>query len=106
MAVDLTCVVAVLAAAALTGTPIANAGPEYGNRSAADTVRELESQGYNVGINWIGGNTTAPLSDCRVSDVHNPDSSPPPPATFTTVYVDVVCPNGDDPGFGVSAGLG
>jgi hypothetical protein len=58
---------------------------------------------YNVGINWINGNTNASLSDCAVSAIHNRDSSLGPPATFTTVYIDVVCPNNDDAG-GISVG--
>jgi hypothetical protein len=92
-------------AAALAGAPLAAAMPPVSGQSASDVIRELEDQGYNVGINWVNGNTNAPLSECAVSAVHNPDSAPPPPATFTTVYVDVVCPNNDDPG-GVSVGAG
>jgi hypothetical protein len=30
-----------------------------------------------------------------VTNVDNPDSSPPAPGAFTTVYVDVSCPNHD-----------
>jgi hypothetical protein len=90
-------------AALLCGVPSAAAVPPVSGQSAHDVVRELEAQGYNVGINWINGNTNASLSDCAVSAIHNPDSSPGPPATFTTVYIDVVCPNNDDAG-GISVG--
>jgi hypothetical protein len=92
-------------ASAVVGAPLAAATPPVSGQSASDVIRELEDQGYNVGINWVNGNTTAQLSECAVSAVHNPDSGPPPPATFTTVYVDVVCPNNDDPG-GISVGAG
>lgn len=93
------------AAAILVVAPTAAAMPPVSGQSASDVIRDLEAAGYNVGINWVNGNTTAQLSECAVSAVHNPDSGPPPPATFTTVYVDVVCPNNDDPG-GVSVGAG
>jgi hypothetical protein len=95
------------AAWAVAGASLAVATPPVSGQSASDVIRELEDQGYNVGINWVNGNTNAPLSECAVSAVHNPDHSPdsPPPATFTTVYVDVVCPNNDDPG-GISVGVG
>src|SRR4029079_4127070 len=35
------------------------------------------------------------LSVCRVSNINNPGQWDPPPGTFTTVYVDVSCPNHD-----------
>jgi hypothetical protein len=95
------CITAV--AASMCGAPSAAATPPVSGRSAHDVIRDLEAQGYNVGINWINGNTNAPLSECAVSAIHNPDSSPGPPATFTTVYIDVVCPNNDDAG-GISVG--
>lgn len=90
-------------AAGANGAPFAAAVPPASGESARDVVRDLEAQGYNVGINWVNGNTNASLSECAVSAIHNPDSSPGPPATFTTVYIDVVCPNNDDPG-GISVG--
>jgi hypothetical protein len=36
------------------------------------------------------------LARCRVLAIHNPDNSPRSEETFTTVYVDVSCPNRDD----------
>ncbi len=87
----------------INGAPLAAAVPPASGESAHDVVRDLEAQGYDVGINWINGNTTASLSECAVSAIHNPDSTPGPPATFTTVYIDVVCPNNDDSG-GISVG--
>ena len=59
------------------------------------TISDLEAQGYTVQINWINGFDTKPLSICSVTAIHNPDSSPQP-ATSTTLYVDVWCPNHND----------
>jgi hypothetical protein len=53
--------------------------------ATADTIRDLEGQGYNVSI--------------------NPDrSADSPPPESTTVYVDVQCPH-DDRGAGISFGF-
>jgi hypothetical protein len=96
-------------AVAASAAPAAYAFPPVGGASASDTIRDLQAQGYDVGINWIGGNTTAALSECAVSAIHNPDHSTDglPPGTFTTVYVDVVCPNNDDAGgLGIGAQVG
>lgn len=92
--------VAAGAAAALGVVPVAAADPGAGNESASATIDDLTAKGYNVEINWVGGHSTEPLSKCSVTAIHNPDPSPPPPKTFTTVYVDVSCPNEpDDSGF-------
>jgi hypothetical protein len=56
-----------------------------GTESADVVVASLKAQGYNVMLN---GSVTEPLSECSVTDVHNPDV-----AGFTTVYVDVSCPD-------------
>jgi hypothetical protein len=99
--------VAVLAAA-LALSPVAAADPVLGNTgSAASVIDGLKAQGYDVQINWITGVSDKPLSVCRVLGVHNPDAAGPPPTTFTTVYVDVSCPNHDDdaPEFGVGVGF-
>ena len=42
------------------------------------------------------GYDTVPLWACTASNVDNPNDAPPPPGTFTTVYVDVSCPNHQD----------
>jgi hypothetical protein len=54
----------VCALAASTGLAAADNG-----KSAADTIQELQSEGYNVTIDKIG---TAPLSECVVTSVRNP----------------------------------
>ncbi len=75
--------------------------------SAAAVIDELKDQGYDVAINWVSGISSRPLSECRAVGVHNPDLTGPPPETFTTVYVDVSCPNDhDDGGVWIEGGPG
>lgn len=94
-------------AGALCWAPAAAADPSaFGGRAADTVVADLQAQGYNVSINWVTGFDTKPLSDCRVTHVNNPGNIAPTEGTFTTVYVDVACPNGDDGGFRFGAGLG
>jgi hypothetical protein len=82
---------------ALTGAPAAGA-------SGADaTIADLQAQGYLVQINWINGASKA-LSQCTVTGVNNPSSSPPKPGD--TVYVDVRCPNHEDDYGDVGIGIG
>ena len=105
--------VATGAAAAISAAPIAAADPVWpyaGAESAADTIRDLEGQGYTVAINWVNGYSTHPLSECSVSAINNPDRSPDAePKKSTTVYVDVACPSDHDWdsswGFGIGFGL-
>ena len=47
-----------------------------------------------------------PLSQCWISAIHNPNRSGEPPTTFTTVYVDVACPDDYDADFGFGVGFG
>lgn len=87
------CCAGILAASA----PQAGADPTAGEQSADAVISDLEDQGYNVEINWVGGVSTTPLSECSVKGIHNPDrSSPPAPKSSITVYVDVACPNEPD----------
>ena len=86
-------------AAAVVCPPVATAEPVWpvaGAESAAATIDDLEAQGYDVQINWVSGVSSVPLSRCNVTGIHNPDHSTDAPNTFTTVYVDVSCPNRDD----------
>jgi hypothetical protein len=102
---------AAVAAASIAVAPIASADPGWpvaGAESAADTVRDLQSQGYNVQINWVNGISRGDLSRCSVRAIYNPDRSaisPPPQAT--TVYVDVDCLHDNDYGSGgIGVGFG
>lgn len=85
------CLSAALSSVALCCAPMAGAA-----ESAQSLIDDLTAQGYNVAINWVSGVSSRPLDECAVLEVHNPDSSGGPPTTFTTVYVDVSCPNHDD----------
>jgi hypothetical protein len=73
--------------------------------ATADTIRDLQGQGYNVSINWVNGHSSGDLSRCSVGAIYNPDrSADSPPPQSTTVYVDVQCPH-DDRGAGISFGF-
>ncbi|MBP1820218.1 hypothetical protein [Mycobacterium sp. OAE908] len=71
----------------------AMAEPTDSGESAQSVIDGLKAEGYNVVINWLTGYDTVPLSVCTVENINNPDDSAPPAGTFTTVYVDVECPN-------------
>ena len=86
-------------AALVVVAPNASAEPVWpvaGAQSAEATIAELQAQGYGVQINWVSGQSSVPLSRCSVKAIHNPDRSPGSENTFTTVYVDVSCPNEHD----------
>ena len=85
----------VLGSAVTVAAP-ATAEPEDSGASAQSVIDGLKAEGYNVVINWLTGYDTEPLSVCTVSDVNNPNDAKPPAGTFTTVYVDVSCPNRQD----------
>ena len=78
---------AVVLCTAATAEPVSTGG------SAQSVIDGLKADGYNVVINWLTGYDTVPLSVCTVENINNPDSSTPAIGTFTTVYVDVSCPN-------------
>jgi hypothetical protein len=96
----------VLIAASAAVAAVVSASPAAAEPgSAAAVIDDLKGQGYDVQINWVSGVSSRALSECQVLGVHNPDLSGPPPETFTTVYVDVSCPNHDDD-VGINGGLG
>ena len=74
----------------------ASAEPADTGQAADSVISDLKAQGYNVVINWLNGYDTVPLAVCTVRDVDNPDNAAPKPGAFTTVYVDVSCPNHPD----------
>ena len=93
----------------LAAAPVAVADPvepQAGSESAQAVIDDLRGQGYNVEINWVSGVSSVPLSLCSVTGINNPDNSAGPPTTFTTVYVDVSCPNHEDSGFRLGGGIG
>lgn len=107
--------IALLFAAAGAAPPTSAAQPVWpvaGAESAADTISDLEDQGYDVAINWVAGDRSVPLSRCSVTAIHNPDrSADAVPLSSTTVYVDISCPSdnhdwaGWDGGFGIGFGF-
>jgi hypothetical protein len=100
--------VAVAAAASTAVSPVAAAHPflkETGGGASA-VIEDLQAQGYNVVINWLTGYDTKPLSLCWVTSINNPGNTQPSSGTFTTVYVDVRCPNHDYDAFTGGGGIG
>ncbi|EUA72225.1 hypothetical protein I540_1775 [Mycobacteroides abscessus subsp. bolletii 1513] len=69
------------------------AGTAGRRESPSQTISDLEDQGYDVQINYVMGNSNTPLDMCRVLAVHNPNRSGKPVDSFTTVYVDISCPD-------------
>lgn len=59
------------AAAAACGALAGPAGPAWADKSAADTISDLQKQGYQVQIDKIG---TGPMSKCIVTSVRNPNT--------------------------------
>jgi hypothetical protein len=81
-----------MGAAALGLAATAAAVPNAG--TAGDIVSELAAEGYRVQTN---GSVTAPLSSCRVTDVHGTldASATSAQKENTNVFVDVSCPSHD-----------
>jgi hypothetical protein len=108
MTLDLRCIASALVAAgvAVAGAAVAAADPDTQNQSAQSVIDDLTAEGYNVQINSVSGNSSMPLSTCSVVAIHNPNRTGGPPTTFTTVYVDVSCPDPPDSGFTGGVGIG
>lgn len=60
------------------------------NMNAADGIKALEAEGYNVEINWGGGRSDQNLSLCRIGGVDGLRGSGAV-TPGTSVYVTVVC---------------
>lgn len=64
--------IAVLAAAtAACGMLAGPAGPAWADKSAQDTINDLQRDGYQVQVDKIG---TGPMSKCVVTSVRNPQT--------------------------------
>ena len=64
--------IAILAAAAAAcGVLAGPAGPAWADKSADETISDLQKQGYQVQIDKIG---TGPMSKCIVTSVRNPNT--------------------------------
>ena len=75
------------AAVAACGVLVGPAGAAWADKSAQETIEDLQSQGYQVQIDKIG---TGPLSKCVVTSVRNPMT--------TTQWVPLVAPGLGDRG--------
>ena len=79
---------------------VAAAADSYGGMSAADTVNQLRSDGYNVELN-LDGTRDVPLSECTVTGTHGIPKlgplggAPVAQGQLVTVSVDVNCPPDD-----------
>jgi hypothetical protein len=83
---------AIAAATAFSALAVGLAGAAAaaptGGGNAADAVKELQAQGYNVQVN---GSVTDALTACATTGVHGVPAAGS--RSFTTVYVDVACPD-------------
>jgi len=59
------------AAAAACGALAGPAAPAWADKSADETISDLQKQGYQVQIDKIG---TGPMSKCIVTSVRNPNT--------------------------------
>ena len=76
---------AIVVAGATVGVLVAPAGIAAADMTAAETIANLQAQGYTVNIDRVGA---GPLSDCVVTNVRNPQTN--------SEYVGVV--GDDEPG--------
>ena len=80
-----------IAMASIAAAPVAAADPVLptaGSENANDTVNDLQSDGYNVQINWVSGYPRVSLSQCWVNNINTAAGS----GSLPTAYVDIECP--------------
>lgn len=85
-----------LAIAAAAAAPVAVAEPiipQAGSEPADATIRDLQSAGFDVRINYASGSPNVPLSECKVTDINNPNGPMASMITLSTVYVSISCAN-------------
>jgi hypothetical protein len=88
-------VASALCAVSIASPPTAAADPVFpqaGNGPAIDTITALQSQGYDVRINWLEGEPNVPLRECLVRRIDT-DGAAPVASALVIAYVDVTCPN-------------
>lgn len=83
---------AVAGAATIVFAPAAAADPDIDTESASAVIEELQEQGYTVEINGVPSGDTSLLTNCTVTEIHNPGNTSPSPPETTTVFVDIACP--------------
>ena len=76
-------------AAGLAAAPTAYADPpsipEPGSESAAATVGDLDSAGYDVQFNYENGPPDVPLSQCTVTDINTVGDAGSQPLAYVTI---------------------
>ena len=82
----------------VAAAPIAAAEPMLpvpGEGPASEAIQQLQSDGYNVSINWLTGHPNVPLLECKVTGISGlpAATTSTEPVQVDTVYVDVACPN-------------
>ncbi len=79
-------------AASLAAAPVAAADsgvlPQPGSENASDTINDLQSQGYNVQVNWVSGTPRVSLDQCWVNGINTAGAT----GSLQTAYVDIECP--------------
>jgi hypothetical protein len=71
--------------------------PQPGAGPADVIIGEIEALGYEVAINRTNGRYSSPtLAQCPVTAFHNPERSGGAVQPGSTVYVDVICPEGSE----------
>lgn len=80
---------AAIVAAVLAAAPVAVADPpaipEPGSESAAATVGDLDSAGYDVQFNYENGAPDVPLSQCTVTDIDTVGDAGSQPLAYVTI---------------------
>src|SRR5258708_32191302 len=91
-------VVAAGAAVSVAAAPIADAEPILpvpGGGPASEAIQQLQSAGYNVSINWLGGHPNVPVSEGKATCIsgRRAATATTPTAECDTVYVRGTCPH-------------
>ena len=70
-------------------SPLASADPpnipEPGSESAAATIGDLDSAGYDVSVQYENGAPNVPLSQCTVTDINTAGSAGSQPIAYVTI---------------------
>ena len=59
--------------------------PEPGSESAAATIGDLDSAGYDVSVQYENGAPNVPLSQCTVTDINTAGSAGSQPIAYVTI---------------------
>lgn len=88
--------VVLLAITAVAGASVAVADPiipQAGSEPADATIGDLQDAGFDVRINYASGSPNVPLSECKVTDINNPNGPMASMIMLSTVYVSISCAN-------------